>query len=105
MSAARERLQARQRELRHRLDSVRADLSRKREPLSADFADQVTQRENDDVLQEIARSTEGELAQLDRALRRMEAGNYETCGGCGSRIEAARLDAVPYTDKCSACAT
>lgn len=104
MSDRREQLQSRQRELRSRLASVRADLSRKREPLSADFADQATQRENDEVLEEIGRSTEAELARLDLALRRIAGGQYEICTQCGSTIEKARLDAVPYTDRCSDCA-
>lgn len=104
MTDDRARLESRQQELRRRLTSVRADLSRKREPLSADFADQATQRENDEVLEEIGRSTELELAQLELALRRVQSGSYGLCVKCGARIEPARLDAVLYADRCSHCA-
>jgi RNA polymerase-binding transcription factor DksA len=104
MTTRRERLEARRDELRKRLASVRADLTRKREPLSADFADQATQRENDEVLEGIGRSTEIELGQLDHALRRIDSGDYGKCARCGAGIESARLDAVPYTDRCSSCA-
>jgi RNA polymerase-binding transcription factor DksA len=104
MTTRRERLESRREELRTRLVSVRADLSRKREPLSADFADQATQRENDEVLEGIGRSTEIELAQLELALRRIQSGDYGTCAKCGAGIESARLDVVPYTDRCSNCA-
>jgi DnaK suppressor protein len=97
-------LESRLGELRQRLASVRSDLSRQREPLSADFADQATQRENDEVLEQIGRSTEQELAQLDNALRRVQDGKDGICAVCGSAIAAARLEAVPYTDRCSACA-
>lgn len=104
MTTRRERLESRRDELRKRLASVRADLTRKREPLSADFADQATQRENDEVLEGIGRSTEIELGQLDQALRRIDSGDYGKCARCGAGIESARLDAVPYTDRCSSCA-
>jgi RNA polymerase-binding transcription factor DksA len=102
MTTRRERLESRRDELRTRLASVRADLSRKREPLSADFADQATQRENDEVLEGIGRSIE--LGQLEQALRRIQSGDYGTCAKCGAGIESARLDVVPYTDRCSNCA-
>jgi RNA polymerase-binding transcription factor DksA len=104
MTTQRERLEARRDELRKRLAAVRADLTRKREPLSADFADQATQRQNDEVLEGIGRSTEIELGQLDEALRRIDSGDYGKCAKCGAGIESARLDAVPYTDRCSNCA-
>ena len=104
MTTRRERLESRRDELRTRLASVRADLSRKREPLSADFADQATQRENDEVLEGIGRSSETELGQLEQALRRIQSGEYGTCAKCGAGIESARLDVVPYTDRCSNCA-
>ncbi len=104
MTNDRARLESRQEELRQRLASVRADLSRKREPLSPDFADQATQRENDEVLEEIGRSSELELVQLDLAMRRVQSGSYGSCMTCGARIEPARLDAVPYADRCSRCA-
>lgn len=104
MSSAQARLLARQQELRRRLAAVRSDLERKREPLSSDFADQATQRQNDEVLEEIGRATETELQSVERALRRIDGGQYEVCSLCGGPIEPARLEAVPYTDRCSDCA-
>jgi RNA polymerase-binding transcription factor DksA len=71
-------LESRRAELRQRLASVGSDLSRQREPLSADFTDQATQRVQD--------------------------GKDGECAVCGTGIAAARLEAVPYTDRCSACA-
>lgn len=43
------------------------------------------------------------LAQIDEALRRMDAGNYGTCERCGNAIEAARLEALPYATLCMDC--
>jgi RNA polymerase-binding transcription factor DksA len=74
------------------------------DPLVADFADQATQRENDEVLAKISESTAAELGLLRRALARLERGEYGTCAGCGEPIAAARLEAVPYTDRCAECA-
>lgn len=105
MTTRRQKLESRRDELRQRSSRVRADLSREREPLSADFADQAVQRENDEVLEGIGRSSDEELAQIERALRRMDGGQYEICATCGASIESARLDAVPYTDRCSRCAS
>jgi DnaK suppressor protein len=102
--AIRARLQQRKAELAHRASRVRADLTRANEPLSPDFADQVTQRENDDVLGAIGMSAQSEMIQIDRALARLERGEYETCAVCGERIESQRLAAVPYAIECRHCA-
>jgi DnaK suppressor protein len=102
--AIRARLQQRKAELAHRASRVRADLTRANEPLSPDFADQVTQRENDDVLGAIGMSAQSEIIQIDRALARLERGEYETCAVCGEPIESQRLAAVPYAIECRHCA-
>lgn len=40
------------------------------------------------------------LAQVRDALRRIEGGSYGRCVICGRPIEAARLEAVPWTPYC-----
>ena len=102
--AIRERLLRRRDELRQRAIDATADLRHEADPLSADFAEQVTQRENDDVLGAISQSARVELQQVDAALRRLESGRYGTCAACGEAIEPERLAAVPYTDRCRSCA-
>jgi len=102
--AVRERLLHRREELRARASEASAEARHEADPLSADFAEQVTQRENDDVLGAISDSARFELAQVEAALRRLAAGRYGTCAGCGDTIEAERLAAVPYADRCRACA-
>ena len=100
----RARLSARRSELSHRATRVDADLQRKGEPLSPDFAEQATQRENDEVLGAIGDSARQEIAQIDAALARLERDQYGECVKCGATIEAARLEAVPYADVCRGCA-
>ena len=104
IQAVRVHLLKRREELRNRASRASADLRHESDPLSADFAEQVTQRENDDVLGAISQSAQAELRQLEAALRRLEEGRYTTCSGCGEPIEEERLAAVPYTDRCRACA-
>src|ERR1700726_4438155 len=102
--AVRQRLLKRREELRQGATEASADLRHEADPLSADFAEQVTQRENDDVLGAISHSAQTELQQVESALRRLACGRYATCSVCGEDIEPERLDAVPYTDRCRSCA-
>ena len=55
-----------------------------------------------ELLGEVAR---GELAQVDAALQRLEAGRYGTCRTCGDEIDEARLEVLPFVLDCAACAT
>ena len=103
-NAVRERLLKRRDELRQRASDANAEARHEADPLSADFAEQVTQRENDDVLGAISSSAQAELQQVEAALRRLACGRYTTCAVCGEDIEPERLAAVPYTDRCRACA-
>jgi DnaK suppressor protein len=43
------------------------------------------------------------LAQIDRALARIEGGTYGTCVRCGAQIAPARLQAMPQADLCITC--
>jgi RNA polymerase-binding transcription factor DksA len=104
-ASARAALKARQMELRGRSDSVTADLRHERDPLTADFADQAIQRANDDVLEAIGESAKHELLQIGHALSRLDAGTYFSCAECGAAIAEGRLRAIPYTDRCTQCAS
>lgn len=46
-----------------------------------------------------------QLAQIDAALRRMDAGEYGFCQDCGIDISAKRLEALPFALYCTDCAT
>jgi RNA polymerase-binding transcription factor DksA len=45
---------------------------------------------------------EGELKDIDDALRRLDDGTYGTCEECGKPIDEARLEAVPWARYCVA---
>jgi len=104
IEAVRKRLLSRRDELAQRAADARADLRREHEPLSADFSEQAVQRENDDVLRGLGDAARGELAGINRALARIAAGTYLSCSVCGADIDARRLEAVPYADRCARCA-
>jgi RNA polymerase-binding transcription factor DksA len=47
---------------------------------------------------------ERRLGELDAALERVDAGTYGACESCGRPISPERLDALPATRTCTACA-
>jgi DnaK suppressor protein len=99
-----QQLLLRKHELLSRGLSVNADLRREHEPLSPDFADQATQRENDEVLVAIGESAAVELSQINQALERLSRGEYGRCQSCGDDIAPARLAVVPHARHCASCA-
>ena len=44
------------------------------------------------------------IVEIERALRRLDEGQYAVCVACQSRIPDARLKAIPWTRTCFACA-
>jgi RNA polymerase-binding protein DksA len=94
-------LEAKLQDLEKRLAGVTRDITK---TLSNDFAEQATERENDDVLEEIARETKISIQSLKAALHRIEDGSYGFCAQCGEEISAARLDAIPESSFCVNCA-
>jgi RNA polymerase-binding protein DksA len=63
----------------------------------ADVASDTFEREKDlSILDQI----EAEIADVERALARLDDGTYGTCQACGSPIGDERLEAVPATRFC-----
>jgi DnaK suppressor protein len=62
-----------------------------------DMATVTFDRELDEGLEEGAQQT---LAQIDRALARLEAGTYGSCERCGKPIAEERLRARPWATLC-----
>lgn len=50
------------------------------------------------------RKQKSQLQKLERALDRIEEGNYGTCLKCGDDIPVGRLKFMPWTTKCVQCA-
>jgi DnaK suppressor protein len=66
----------------------------------ADSATPMLNREIDVSLEENARSV---LAQIDRALEKLDEGTYGTCDRCGKPIGEERLEVMPYASLCVDC--
>jgi len=91
-------------ELTHRIDTIDADVHHKKEPVEKDFAEQVTQRENDDVLNALGNEAKVVVQQIDRALQRIKEDSYGICAECGNPISEKRLMVIPYVTLCIDCA-
>jgi RNA polymerase-binding protein DksA len=63
----------------------------------ADVATETFDREKD---LSILDSIEGELADIEHALQRLDDGSYGTCEACGKPIGDDRLEAMPATRYC-----
>jgi RNA polymerase-binding protein DksA len=63
----------------------------------ADTATETYERELDEGLEEDARE---QLRQVEKALERIESGEYGRCEVCGKEIPEERLEAVPSTTLC-----
>lgn len=63
----------------------------------ADVGTETFDREKDLTILD---SVEGELADVEHALERLDAGTYGTCEACGEPIPDDRLEALPATRFC-----
>jgi len=88
-------------ELLKRIASVEQDF---RSGRSTDSEDQAAEVENEDVLIGLQHEAQEELINVDKALSRLSSGHYGVCSSCGSKINPARLDALPYVVECINCA-
>jgi len=97
----RTRLVARQAELRSRLGRIERHLCEEADP---DWEERATEREGDEVLEDLGEAGQAELAMIAAALDRIAAGSFGICVNCGEEISEARLDVVPHAARCRGCA-
>lgn len=103
--------------IRARLEQMRAELLADEENLPIGQEEDVSdsgpgQHYADDATDTFLRernlalrgNADGLVAQIDGALARLDEGTYGICERCGRPIGAERLEALPYTALCIACA-
>lgn len=100
----RQRLLVLRQHMTDRIRAIETDVHHKQEPVEKDFAEQATQRENDDVLHSLDEESKQTLIRIDNALQRLKAGEYGVCTSCGVEIPQRRLEVVPYAELCITCA-
>jgi len=96
------RLEAQLTELKERQDRIAKALT---EPLNADSSEQAVELEDDASLEGQAALVAREIASIDRALLRIENGNYGECVRCGADIAPKRLEVRPEAALCISCAS
>ena len=91
-------------EYTQRRNAIHKNTHHEDEPVEKDFAEQVSQRETEDVLEALDEEAKQIVMQIDNALLRIKAGEFGICKNCGEDIPAARLEVVPYAEYCIDCA-
>ena len=95
---------ARRTELRKRLGLELEELAHvKHSSASGDAADAAFDASGEEISSALAELESKELAQIERALRRLKAGTYGKCEVCSVKIPVARLNALPFSTLCVAC--
>jgi DnaK suppressor protein len=104
LEAARKRLEARRKELAALIQAGNAGIAEIRAEREIEFADGAQSEEEQERIALVGEAESGELARVDAALARLDAGSYGTCAACGDPIEPRRLEASPYAVQCATCA-
>jgi RNA polymerase-binding transcription factor DksA len=102
IEARKAQLETRLRELNARLHRIETELD---QPVSDNFAEQATERESEEVLEDLGSAGLQEIRMIEAALDRIAKGTYGVCVACGDAISEERLNAVPHTPMCRSCAS
>jgi RNA polymerase-binding protein DksA len=97
----RERLLAHKAELRKRVTTIHEHA---RNPLEQDSAEQAAQLGNVAVVSALESEAVQQIAEIEAALQRLEAGTYGDCVSCGEPIGEGRLKVRPAATQCRDCA-
>jgi RNA polymerase-binding transcription factor DksA len=102
LSTIRDQLKSRLETLNQRIGEIEGDL---RTAPSANWEEQATETEGDQVLEGVEGSALIEAQQIHAAIARIDAGTYGECSTCGKAIGEKRLQALPYATQCMDCVT
>ncbi len=102
ISTIRDQLKSRLETLNQRIDEIEGDL---RTAPSANWEEQATETQGDQVLDGVEGSALVEAQQIHAAIGRIDDGIYGECSTCGKAIGEKRLQALPYAIQCMDCVT
>jgi RNA polymerase-binding protein DksA len=97
----RQRLLAHKAELRKRVTTIHEHA---RNPLDQDSAEQAAQLGNVAVVSALESEAVQQIAEIEAALQRLDAGSYGDCVSCGEPISEGRLKVRPAATQCKDCA-
>ena len=95
------RLRDRLRGLNGRLKKIDEDLD---EPADPDVEERATEREGDEVLENLGHAGLAEIKMIQAALARIKDGTFGFCVACGEPISKERLEVLPHAPRCKHCA-
>lgn len=90
-------------EIMGRINAIEKDLHHEERPIEKDFAEQVTQLENDEVLNSLDNEAKATVMEVNKALLRIENNTYGVCTKCHEKIDEQRLAIAPYASMCVLC--
>lgn len=93
-----------QTELLGRVERTHHHLYEREERVSANFSDQSQEMESQALVSALDVEGREELKLIEAALERISSGTFGICQQCGEEVQAARLEALPYTRYCINCA-
>jgi RNA polymerase-binding protein DksA len=99
-----ESLETQRTTLRRRVNQIESRQRQHNGPLSADFQEQATELENEEVYTFLGESGRVELVKVEKALHKIENDEFGYCEDCDGEIGEGRLRAVPYALFCIKCA-
>ena len=102
LETVRQSLEDRLGKLTARVSKIESDL---RKPGSRDWQDRATEKQNEEVLEQLSAAERAEIEDIRAALIRIREGTYTNCMRCGGTITSKRLEALPYTNSCITCAS
>ena len=102
LETVKQSLEARLTKLTTRVSKIESDL---RKPGSQDWQDRATEKQNEEVLEQLGVTERAEIDDIRAALVRIREGTYTHCMRCGAAITPRRLEALPYTNSCISCAS
>jgi RNA polymerase-binding protein DksA len=99
-------------EVRARLLAHKAELQKRvttihehaRDPLEQDSAEQAAQLGNVAVVEALETEAVQQIAEIEAAIQRLDAGTYGACVSCGEPIGEGRLKVRPAATQCRDCA-
>ena len=101
ISQRKAQLETRLAELQARIDGIENELDSHNSP---DWEELATEREGDEILEDLGTAGQLEMRQIAAALQRIDEGDYGVCTKCGAEISEERLDLLPQTPFCRSCA-
>lgn len=105
LESLKQRLQRRRRLILEASRRTTADIDDLREAERDPEVEEGSQSEQEQrKLVEVGEVELREIAHIDAALARIDAGTYGVCRECGEVIEARRLEALPFAATCADCA-